>query len=176
MQRINDTWKIWIEWCSLISWINVKTLAWYFQEKFKKEQKKWIQLWDINIPIKKISENWYFNSKKLWERLNIDEKNIWDKVYTIYSNPDLWAKGLVWIFPWIKAQDIINFTNKFCTIKEKLVVKEVSMDMANSMHKIIKMVFPNVVQIIDRFHVMKNVLEDMNALITRNKTNFTLID
>jgi len=44
------------------------------------------------------------------------------------------------------------------------------MNMANTMHKIIKMIFPNVVQIIDRFHVMKNVLEDMNAVITRIKT------
>jgi transposase len=45
------------------------------------------------------------------------------------------------------------------------------MDMANTMKKIIQMVFPNAVQIIDRFHVMKNVLEDMNALITRIKTD-----
>ncbi|MBC8444070.1 transposase [Candidatus Woesearchaeota archaeon] len=66
---------------------------------------------------------------------------------------------------------MINFTNKYCTKKEKLVVKEVSMDMANTMHKIIKIVFPNVVQIIDRFHVMKNVLEDTNAVITRIKTD-----
>jgi transposase len=49
-------------------------------------------------------------------------------------------------------------------------VKEVSMDMANTMAKIIKMVFSAAVQIVDRFHVMKNVLEDMNALITKNKT------
>jgi len=42
--------------------------------------------------------------------------------------------------------------------------------MANSMAKIVKMVFSSAVQIVDRFHVMKNVLEDMNALITKNKT------
>jgi len=44
------------------------------------------------------------------------------------------------------------------------------MDMANTMAKIIKIVFPSAVQIVDRFHVMKNILEDMNALITKNKT------
>jgi len=44
------------------------------------------------------------------------------------------------------------------------------MDMANTMAKIIKMVFPAAVQIVDRFHVMKNILEDINALITKNKT------
>jgi transposase len=35
------------------------------------------------------------------------------------------------------------------------------MDMASAMCKIITEVFPKVVQVIDLFHVMKNVLEDM---------------
>jgi transposase len=35
------------------------------------------------------------------------------------------------------------------------------MDMANTMRRIILEIFPNVVQIIDRFHVMKHVLEDI---------------
>lgn len=45
------------------------------------------------------------------------------------------------------------------------------MDMASAMCKIITEVFPKVVQVIDRFHVMKNVLEDMWALITKHKTD-----
>jgi transposase len=171
-----DTWKINIEVCALFTGINSKTITWYIKKNYEKEKLIWwIKIWEIIIPIEKISENGYFNPKKLWKRLNIDEKNIWNQVYTIYSNPDLWEKWLVWIFPWVKAQDIINFTNKFCKKKDKLVVKEISMDMANSMAKIIKMVFPAAVQIVDRFHVMKNVLEDMNALITKNKTEIKKI-
>jgi transposase len=52
-------------------------------------------------------------------------------------------------------------TKTFCKNKDLAKVKEISMDMANTMKKIILDIFPNAVQIIDRFHVMKHVLEDM---------------
>lgn len=44
------------------------------------------------------------------------------------------------------------------------------MDMAGTMENIAKNVFPEAIQTVDRFHVMKNVLEDMSALITKEKT------
>jgi transposase len=44
------------------------------------------------------------------------------------------------------------------------------MDMANNMKNIATKAFPNAKQVVDRFHVMTNVLEDMNALITKHKT------
>jgi len=152
----------------LFSWISKKVLEWYFQKQFKKLKK--IELWWVNLDIPNISRNGYFNVQRLWKRLNIDEKNLWSEVFTIYSNPDLWAKWLVWIFPWVKAEKIILKTKTFCKNKDLSIVKEVSMDMANTMEKIIIEVFPNVVQVIDRFHVMKHVLEDMWALISKNKT------
>jgi transposase len=44
------------------------------------------------------------------------------------------------------------------------------MDMANTMKNIATTVFPKAIQVVDRFHVMSNVLEDMGALITKQKT------
>ena len=41
------------------------------------------------MPIKNISKDGYFNVQKLGARMNIDEKNIGNEVYTIFSNPDL---------------------------------------------------------------------------------------
>ena len=41
------------------------------------------------IPIKNIAKAGYFNVQKLGERLNMDEKNIGNEVYTLFSNPDL---------------------------------------------------------------------------------------
>ena len=152
----------------MFSGINSKILEWYFQKEFNKIKE--IKIWWIKINLNKISEKWYFNAEKLWKRLNIDEKNLWNEVFTIYSNPDLWAKWLVWIFPWVKAKDIIFKTKIFCRNKDLVIVKEISMDMANTMRRIILEIFPNAVQIIDRFHVMKHVLDDMWALISKNKT------
>lgn len=45
------------------------------------------------------------------------------------------------------------------------------MDMANTMKNISTNTFPEAIQVVDRFHVMTNVLEDMGALITRYKTD-----
>lgn len=168
LQRLNETGKISLKTCSLISGINNATLEWYFQKEFKKEKN--LKVWEVEVKIEEIAKKGYFNIWKLWKRLNIDEKNLWNKVYTIYSNPDLWSKWLVWIFPWVLSKEIINKTKFFCKNKDLSIVKEVSMDMANTMKKIIEEVFPWVVQVIDRFHVMKNVLEDMWALISKNKT------
>ena len=70
----------------------------------------------------------------------------------------------------MRAQDIIAFVRKFSSDEERSVVKEVSMDMAGTMENIAKNVFPEAIQTVDRFHVMKNVLEDMSALITSCKT------
>jgi len=43
--------------------------------------------------------------------------------------------------------------------------------MANTMKNISTNTFPDAVQVVDRFHVMTNVLEDMWALITKHKTD-----
>ena len=42
--------------------------------------------------------------------------------------------------------------------------------MANTMQNIATWLFPTCKQVVDRFHVMKNILEDMWALISKNKT------
>jgi transposase len=49
-------------------------------------------------------------------------------------------------------------------------VKEVVTDMSPSMESIVRKCFPNAIITTDRFHVMKNVLEDLLAVRTRCKT------
>lgn len=77
---------------------------------------------------------------------------------------------MVGIFPGVQATDIIAFVRKFSSDAERRVVKEVSMDMAGTMKNIAKNIFTHAIQTVDRFHVMKNVLEDMSALISSYKT------
>ncbi len=49
-------------------------------------------------------------------------------------------------------------------------VKEVVTDMSPSMECIVKNVFKNAVLTTDRFHVMKNILDDLLAIKSRLKT------
>ena len=117
-----------------------------------------------------MASEWYFNAEKLWNFMNIDEKNLCWEVYTIISNPKLLWKLLVWIIPWVKAYEIKKFILLHSTEKQRARVKEIALDMANTMQNIAKWVFPCCLQVVDRFHVMKNILEDMWALISKNKT------
>lgn len=125
---------------------------------------------DWKISIELCSFLTQINKKTLSRYFIKNFKEIENEVYTILSNPDLWAKWLVWIIPWIKAKDIEEFISNNSTQEERNIVKEISMDMANTMKHIATWVFPNTVQVVDRFHVMKNVLEDMSALISKVKT------
>jgi hypothetical protein len=159
-----------IELCSLLTQIDTKTLSRYFHENFNEVKKKWLKIHNKSFDIDKLSLEWYFNAEKLWEYINIDEKNLWWEVYTIISNPKLWWKWLVWIIPWVKALDIKRFIFQHSTEKQRSKVKEIALDMANTMQNIAKWLFPSCLQVVDRFHVMKNILEDMWALISKNKT------
>lgn len=150
--------------------INTKTLSRYFWESFNDTKNTWLKIWDKCFEIDKLSTEWYFNADKLWELMNIDEKNLCWNVYTIVSNPKLWWKWLVWIIPWVRAYEIKKFIFNNSTTKQRAKVKEIALDMANTMQNIATWLFPCCLQVVDRFHVMKNILEDMWALISKNKT------
>lgn len=159
-----------IELCSFLTQINKNTLWRYFWNKFQEVKKKWIKVWEKYFKIEKLASEWYFNAEKIGAFMNIDEKNLCWELYTIISNPKLWWKWLVWIIPWVRAINIKRFILLHSTEKQRARVKEIALDMANTMQNIAKWVFPTCLQVIDRFHVMKNVLEDMWALISKNKT------
>lgn len=169
---------------SFLYWINEKTLSHYFIniisdyaiEKKKEESDRIFLRWKPSIQetqyiskYSKLKEEWYFNKDKLGTRLCIDDKSINWEVYTIFSNPDL-KESLVWIIPWTKSKVVSELVRKKSILSDRLVVKEIALDMASSMQWIARELFPQATQVVDRFHVMKNVLEDMWAVRTRIKT------
>lgn len=121
---------------------------------------------------KDLKTKWYFNKSLLWTRICIDEKNINWEVYTIFSNPDL-DKWLIWIIPWTKSKLVSELVREKTNFTDRIIVKEIALDMASSMEWIARELFPQATQVVDRFHVMKNVLEDIQALRTKIKTNIT---
>lgn len=72
------------------------------------------------------------------------------------------AKGkkgaIVGIFSGTKVEPIIEQLLKI-SAKERSKVREVTLDMANSMKIIVKKCFPKAIQVTDRFHVQKLALE-----------------
>ena len=169
---------------SFLYWINKKTLSNYFIniipdyaiEKKKEESDKIFLAWKTHNKDKhyiskysKLKEEWYFNKTKLWKRLCIDDKNINWEVYTIFSNPDL-KDSLIWIIPWTKSKVVCDLVCNKSKLSDRLIVKEIALDMASNMEWVARDLFPQAVQVVDRFHVMKNVLDDIQAVRIRIKT------
>lgn len=86
-------------------------------------------------------------------------------MYTILTNRDRHGrKGtIVAVIKGTKAEDVINVLLKIDAGKRNQV-KEITLDMANSMQKIAKRCFPKALQVVDRFHVSKLVYEAVQAL------------
>jgi transposase len=70
----------------------------------------------------------------------------------------------------VKGTDVINFFEHGLDKKRRESIREVCCDMSATMELIISIVFPNASIVTDRFHMMKNVLEDIGAIRTRAKT------
>ena len=98
--------------------------------------------------------------------LSIDETALSKgELYTIITNKR--AKGkrksIVAIFSGTKVEPIVE---KLRTIPTSLrnKVKEITLDMASSMKKIVSSSFPNAVQVTDRFHVQKLALDALQNI------------
>ena len=116
----------------------------------------------------KVCRCWYVIEDNIGEKLCIDEKNINSNVYTIVSNPDL--NKMVAIIPWIIASKVIMMLKKWICNDKRIQVQQIASDMSNSMKLIAKELFLQAKHVTDRFHVMKNVLEDLQAIRIRIKT------
>jgi len=96
--------------------------------------------------------------------LSIDEVSLSKgELYTIVSNKNKNVKNkhsLVAIINGTEAKTIQTVLDKI-SLEKRNTVTEVSMDMARNMGLAIKNCFPNSTQVIDRFHVVKLVMEAM---------------
>jgi len=101
-------------------------------------------------------------------KLSIDEINIGGDVYTILGNPE--KNVIVACIPGTKAAPIVAVISKEISYTQRLAVTEVTLDMSSSMDWIITELFPQAKKTLDRFHVTKNVLEDIQCIRMREKT------
>ena len=92
------------------------------------------------------------------------------ELYTIITNKK--AKGkkgsIVGIFPGTKVEPIIELILKIPR-RERLKVKEITLDMANSMKTIAGQCFPAAIQVTDRFHVQKLTIEALQEIRIKHR-------
>lgn len=112
------------------------------------------------------TKQWLVFPENLGSYLSIDETALSKgELYTIITNKK--AKGkkgaLVGIFHGTKVEPIIEQLLKI-PAKKRAKVKEITLDMANSMKTISTKCFPKAIQVTDRFHVQKLAIEALQDL------------
>jgi transposase len=106
---------------------------------------------------KEHAQQWILFPENLGPRLSLDETALSNgELYTVLTNKD--GKGkkgtLVAMIEGTQAEKISDI---ICHIPEeqRKIVREVTLDMAGSMNKIVRNCFPSATKVIDRFHVQK---------------------
>ena len=120
---------------------------------------------------KKHAKQYLIFPENIGSHLSIDETALSKgELYTIITNKK--AKGkkgsIVAIFAGTKVEPIIEQLLKIPANK-RAKVKEITLDMANSMKTIAKKCFPKAIQVTDRFHVQKLALEALQDIRIKHR-------
>lgn len=105
-------------------------------------------------------------SDNIGEYISIDEVSLSKgELYTYVTNKNGRGKkgSLIASVAGTKSQNIIEIINKI-PLEKRMLVKEITLDMANNMNLVAKMCFPNASIVTDRFHVVKLVTEALQHL------------
>lgn len=125
----------------------------FYISKYEKTDKYFLS--DFRVWEKNIDENALFYPENFWSNMSIDEVSLskWE-LYTIITNKK--KKGKKWslavIIKGTKNKDVTNALNHV-PFKERLEVKEITLDLANSMDWICRTNFLQAHMTADRFHV-----------------------
>lgn len=117
------------------------------------------------------AEDWMLFPDNMGEYLSIDETSLSNgELYTILTNKA--AKGkqgtIIAMVKGTKSETIISILKEI-PIKLRTKVKEVTLDMANSMNLIVKACFPRASKVIDRFHVQKLAHEALQEIRVKHR-------
>ena len=98
---------------------------------------------------------------KYRKKLSLDEVAITNgELYTVLTNKEFHGRkrALVVMIQGTKSKDVAAILAKIPEDQRK-IVKEVTLDMAESMENIVRYSFPNATHVTDRFHVQQLVSE-----------------
>jgi transposase len=120
---------------------------------------------------KEHANDWLLYPNNIGAYLSIDETAFTNgDLYTILTNKS--AKGkkgsLVAMVKGTKSEDVLKIIYKIPYENRKLV-KEITLDLAQSMKLIVKKAFPKASKVIDRFHVQKLAFEAVQEVRIRHR-------
>lgn len=121
-------------------------------------------------PEKEHASEWVLLAENIGENCSIDETSLCNEVYTILSNKAGHGKkgSIIAIIKGTKAH-VVSAILKQIPETERNKVKEITMDLSDSMFSIATQCFPNARIVIDCFHVVKRLCESLEEMRLKSK-------
>lgn len=104
-------------------------------------------------------------SKNFGEEMALDEKMIDEEFYTVITNRETGKIAL--LAETLRIDELTHLLNKIPQIRQQ--VKEITLDMSPTYEKFCEQNFPEAILITDKFHVVKHVVEAVQAVRVRLK-------
>lgn len=114
--------------------------------------------------------DWVLVPDNIGEHLSIDETSLQDDLFTILSNKAGHGRQgtIIAMVRGTKASEVLKVIFQI-PLEERLKVKEVTLDMSESMRSIVEQAFPNAIITLDCFHIIKRCLDAVEELRLRFK-------
>ena len=117
------------------------------------------------------AEEWLLFADNIGPRLAIDESSLSNgELYTFTTNRDARTRegSLVAVVSGTKSEDIIEVLRLIDEDKRNQV-EEVTLDLSDSMRKIVRTAFPKASRVIDRFHIQKLACDAVQELRVKHR-------
>ena len=119
------------------------------------------------------ADEWLLFPDNVGPRLAIDETSLSNgELYTFVTNRDARTRerSLVAVVAGTKSEDVISVLLRIDGEK-RMAVREVTLDLSDSMRKIVRTVFPKASRVIDRFHIQKLACDAVQELRIKHRWN-----
>lgn len=117
------------------------------------------------------AEDWLLFPQNIGPRLAIDESSLSNgELYTFVTNRDARTReqSLVAVVAGTKSEDVISVL-QMIDEEQRYAVKEVTLDLSDSMRKIVRTAFPKASRVIDRFHIQKLACDAVQELRIKHR-------
>lgn len=117
------------------------------------------------------ADEWILFPDNIGPNVAIDESSLSNgELYTFVTNRDAKTaeQSLIAVVAGTKSEDVVAVLQQIDE-REREQVKEVTLDLSDSMRKIVKTVFPHANRVIDRFHIQKLACDAVQELRIRHR-------
>ena len=119
------------------------------------------------------ADKWLLFPENIGPRLAIDESSLSNgELYTFVTNRDSCTResSLIAVVAGTKSEDVIAVLRRIDKDKRD-AVQEVTLDLSDSMRKIVRTAFPKASRVIDRFHIQKLACDAVQELRIKHRWN-----